>query len=222
MPELVQQLRPCLLRRFWAYKENTMSTLGWRKEKCVHGHLRLPENITANGSCKACAKISSHTWYKNNIELHDKQNKIWISTEKGRAYVKKQNKNRPPLDPRIGLLYAAKKRAKAEGLTFDLVVDDIIIPDVCPVLGIEMFKGTRKRKDNSPSVDRFLPVLGYTKNNIRVISWRANDLKKNATVEELTKVLSYMKGENARDYTATEAFGSFGVESTAECHACCK
>ena len=31
-----------------------------------------------------------------------------------------------------------------------------------------------------------------------------------------------MKGENARDYTATEAFGSFGVESTAECHACCK
>ena len=27
---------------------------------------------------------------------------------------------------------------------------------------------------------------------------------------------------NARDYTATEAVGSFGVESAAECHACCK
>jgi hypothetical protein len=160
---------------------------------------------------------------KWNAENRERAKEIRRKSDKKRRVVKTAfEKRRRVSDPRLGLLYAAKKRAKAEGLTFDLVVDDIIIPDVCPVLGIEMFKGTRKRKDNSPSVDRFLPVLGYTKNNIRVISWRANDLKKNATVEELTKVLSYMKGENARDYTATEAFGSFGVESTAECHACCK
>lgn len=106
-------------------------------------------------------------------------------------------KRRRELDPRLELLYASKARAKAEGLTHDLTLDDIVIPEVCPVLGLKLFKGTRKNRNNSPSVDRYLPVLGYTKNNIRVISWRANDIKKNATVEELTNVLSYMKGENA-------------------------
>jgi hypothetical protein len=116
-------------------------------------------------------------WYKENIERAKESGSRWW----------KQN-------PRLRLLYAARRRAKAEGLTFDLVVNDIVIPEVCPVLGIKLFQGTKEKKDNAPTIDRFLPVLGYTKRNIRVISWRANVLKKNATVEEMKKVLRYMEG----------------------------
>ena len=177
-----------------------MSTLGWRKAKCRRGHNRTPDILTANGSCKMCMKYIGINWRKENLErsreINRNSQRKRNSTEEGKKRTKLHNKSRV-IDNRHSLLYAAKKRAKKEGLTFDLTAEDIIIPEVCPVLGIELHKGTRKNRDNSPSVDRFLPVLGYTKNNIRVISWRANDLKKNATVEELTKVLSYMKGEHA-------------------------
>jgi hypothetical protein len=203
MPEIVQQ--PKEVARFQnrtvRARGKFMSTLGWRKSHCKRGHERTPDNLTTNGDCKICMKLSSVNWRNKNLthsrELNKKNQRKYNKTEKGKKYSTQYHKTRLALDPRIELLYAAKKRAKEEGLTFDLVIEDIVIPETCPVLGIELFKGTRQNRDHSPSVDRFLPVLGYTKNNIRVISWRANDLKKNATVEELTKVLAYMKGNNA-------------------------
>jgi hypothetical protein len=144
---------------------------------------------------KEVERTPSAQWNFNNRE---RAKEIRRKSDRKRRGVKvKFEKKRRTLDLRLELLYAARRRAKAEGLTFDLTIDDIVVPEVCPVLGISLFKGTRKNRDHSPSVDRFLPVLGYTRRNIRVISWRANDLKKNATVEELTKVLSYMKGEHA-------------------------
>jgi len=47
--------------------------------------------------------------------------------------------------------------------------------------------------DNVPSVDRIDPTKGYIKGNVEVISWRANHLKNNATVEELEAIVNYMK-----------------------------
>lgn len=35
---------------------------------------------------------------------------------------------------------------------------------------------------------------GYTKDNTRVISWKANQYKGNMTVEEVESLLKYMKG----------------------------
>jgi len=47
---------------------------------------------------------------------------------------------------------------------------------------------------DTPSVDRFDNTKGYTRDNIRVISLRANLLKKDATVDEVRKLLVYMEG----------------------------
>ncbi len=69
------------------------------------------------------------------------------------------------------------------------------IPKVCPVLGIELYNGPYKAgtgkhpKDHSPSIDRIIPKLGYVKSNVRIISFRANTLKGNATAAELRAVL---------------------------------
>jgi hypothetical protein len=96
--------------------------------------------------------------------------------------------------PSNELFAAAKRRAKDKGLPFNITRDDIQIPEKCPVLGIRLVRAIDgKRTDASPSVDRTKPELGYVKGNVRVISWRANDLKGNASVEELEAVIAYLK-----------------------------
>lgn len=86
------------------------------------------------------------------------------------------------------LLKNAKYRARLKGLLYDISEEDVIIPSVCPVLGIPLFyieecKG-KYQNGNAPSLDRIDPAKGYTKDNIRIISWRANMLKKDMSLKE--------------------------------------
>lgn len=95
------------------------------------------------------------------------------------------------------LWHRAKQRAKKLCLPFDLEVSDITIPDYCPVLGLKLRlnKGGRSGYfPDSPSLDRFKPELGYTKENVFVISSRANRIKGDSSIEELEKVLAYVRG----------------------------
>jgi len=89
----------------------------------------------------------------------------------------------------------AKARAEEAGLPFDIEPSDIVLPERCPVLGLELKVGGGRNCPTSPSLDKIVPALGYVKGNVRVISWRANELKGNGTVEEIEAVLRYMKGE---------------------------
>ena len=84
----------------------------------------------------------------------------------------------------------AKARAASKGLEFNISLDDVIVPALCPVLGVKMAANT----GTAPSLDRIDSSKGYIRGNVAVISTRANYLKGNATVEELQKVLDYMKG----------------------------
>jgi hypothetical protein len=62
------------------------------------------------------------------------------------------------------------------------------------VLGIPIVVGAgRNAHPNCPSVDRLDNSLGYTKDNIFIISNRANLLKKDATVDELKALVRYME-----------------------------
>ena len=84
----------------------------------------------------------------------------------------------------------AKKRAKNKGLFFTLEKDFITdFPIYCPVLGIRLNWESGTGYDNSPSLDRINPNLGYTKDNVRIISHRANRLKCNASSNEMFLVL---------------------------------
>lgn len=104
--------------------------------------------------------------------------------DRKRRLVAAKGKLAHALEPRTRMLTAARHRAKVKGLLFNLDLDDLEIPDVCPVLGIEM---------DSPSVDRINNDLGYTRGNVRVISLRANTLKGDSTIEELEAILAYMR-----------------------------
>lgn len=88
----------------------------------------------------------------------------------------------------------AYRRAKELNLPFDIKSSDIIIPEVCPILGIKLKAGGGAGSIDAPSLDRIIPEKGYVKNNIRVISMKANRLKSDGTAEEHRKIADYIDG----------------------------
>jgi len=54
------------------------------------------------------------------------------------------------------------------------------------------FKLNKQKNDNSPSMDRKIPIKGYTKENTALLCWRCNCLKRDATVEELDRIVKWM------------------------------
>lgn len=105
------------------------------------------------------------------------------------------NSNRvKSLRPEWKMHQRAKMRCKDNGREFNLEVSDILIPDICPVLGIKlnMNSGKSGAYRNSPSLDRIDNSKGYTKDNIQVISQLANAMKCHATNEELHKFASWV------------------------------
>lgn len=88
---------------------------------------------------------------------------------------------------------AAKKRAKDQNLPFDIAIEDIVIPNVCPVFGFKLEAGSISERDSSPSLDKIIPELGYVKGNIKVISFKANTLKRDGHVEDFERIINYIR-----------------------------
>lgn len=107
--------------------------------------------------------------------LHDKKKEL------GSFYVNK-------------LLISIRSKCKKKNIPFNLTRDDIIIPERCPVLDIELqFNQGLASNDSSPSVDRIIPSLGYIPGNVVVVSRRANKIKNDANSHELLKVYNFYK-----------------------------
>jgi len=82
----------------------------------------------------------------------------------------------------------AKKNSRYKGRSFNIEVSDIIIPDICPILGLTLLRGSIDKNCNSDalaSLDCIDPEMGYIKGNIWVISFLANKMKQNANREQL-------------------------------------
>lgn len=77
---------------------------------------------------------------------------------------------------------SAQDRAFKKGLDFSIQLEDIKIPENCPLLNKKLIVGD---KDHTPSLDRIDSSRGYTPDNVWVISHRANQIKNDATLEEL-------------------------------------
>lgn len=159
---------------------------GWCKD-CMSKQKKPGVNSTEvrKGSCLCCGNefilLSTKRLYCSN-----KCRANFNSTSEKRIDWKDSN-------PERSILYRTKASAKKRKLPFDLDLSDINIPKTCPVLGIPLYKGKDNMCDNSPSLDKIRPELGYTKGNVRVISQRANLLKNNASIEELEAVLKDLK-----------------------------
>jgi len=92
------------------------------------------------------------------------------------------------------MLTRAKSRARIGNIPFNLTLEDISIPDTCPLLGIPIEVQPKKGyHPNSPSLDKIIPKKGYIKGNVWVISNRANTLKNDATLTELKTLVENLE-----------------------------
>ena len=156
-------------------QKNSERCKRWLEEKRLNGTLESYYKEKYNKR-KDYAKAKSREYYRNNRELVLQENKDYRRTEEGS----------------INYLYkSAKGRSKKYNIIFNLELKDIIIPSVCPVLGIQLVQGDGVSFDGSPTIDRIIPELGYTRGNIIVVSMKANRIKNNATLDELKKVYEY-------------------------------
>jgi len=89
-----------------------------------------------------------------------------------------------------------KSYCKKIGITFGINEENIKIPKICPVLNMELSIDNKEKKNNSPSLDRIIPELGYIPGNVMVISMKANRIKSNATLSEMGLIVSNSRGKN--------------------------
>lgn len=147
--------------------------------------------------CKRCeAKIPS-TKRKDSLYCSAKCGELYRTAKhyynNPALYKAKRLLNNKDVPKRI--LTRVKSRAKSYNIPFNLELEDILVPEICPVLGIPITSkpGGGANQPGSPSLDRVNPSKGYIKGNVRVISNRANLLKSNATLEEMLLILEDLR-----------------------------
>lgn len=96
----------------------------------------------------------------------------------------------------------ARDRAKRRGVPFRLSLADILAvwpaDGCCPVLGTPLVWGVGAHTENSPSLDRVVPELGYVPGNVAVLSRRANLMKHNATAAETQRLAEWQRTAEAQ------------------------
>jgi hypothetical protein len=121
-----------------------------------------------------------------------------VVLEYGRKYQKKRREN---FEYRLQMLVnASKQRAKLKNREHTITVEDIKglypVDGKCPVFGFDLEFNDVGFRETSPSIDRIDSSRGYTKDNIQIISWKANRLKAYATVEDLEILVAFLKQGN--------------------------
>jgi hypothetical protein len=121
-------------------------------------------------------------YYHRDKEFHAEKNRKYLQSERGH---------------KVNMVNSAKQRHRTKfGKNPDLTADNIEWPVNCPILGTPLYYGWKRseniRSENTPSIDQIDPGKGYTKDNVAIISWRANAIKGFGTAEEHRLVADWM------------------------------
>jgi hypothetical protein len=138
--------------------------------------------------------VKHRTWVENNREHNRERKQKWKENNVDKVAAAGKRYQHRNISARM--VAAARNRARWDKVPFDIRKEDIIIPLMCPVLGIPIGKGENTPRDNWPNLDRIIPKLGYVRGNIAVISGRANRIKSDGTAEEHEAVARYIRGDN--------------------------
>jgi hypothetical protein len=107
---------------------------------------------------------------KNNRDIFRRSSKKWAL----------HNRNKV-------LLNCSKQNARKKKQEHSISLEDIKIPDICPVFGTKFDTGM-----HVASIDRVDNSKGYIPGNIQIISKRANMMKYDASIPELIQFAQWV------------------------------
>lgn len=122
-----------------------------------------------------------------------RRNKVKRS-EQGKEYYSTVRKEMFKNNPKKYLWSVARTRARKFNDDFTISIEDIVIPEKCPIFDVPLTVGNGYAI-YSMSLDRVDNTQGYIPGNVRVISRKANLLKSYLNIALAEKLIKYMKGE---------------------------
>jgi hypothetical protein len=152
--------------------------------------------------CKSCAKEKRRTWARENTTFKARRRAEYAAGGKARQRELSENRarNNPFLHTAESMTSNIVQRARKKGLSLS--------PDVrnkrfiaawlerqpnCECCGAEFLLGPKGVvNDSSPSIDRMDPRLGYELENVSLICWRCNNIKRNFSSYEIRRVADWI------------------------------
>jgi hypothetical protein len=155
----------------------------WLDLSCFSTRVRMPSSSTKDPDKKVPT-----VYYREVCKTCS------LKTVKNSKYSSPEaRKKRHRKDPRIVMLLHAKSRAKKNNLDFNIDLSDVIIPERCPLLDIPIYVHDKHAGANSPTIDKIIPSKGYVKGNVMVVSYKANTVKNDLTIEQLELLVNRLK-----------------------------
>lgn len=158
-----------------------------------------------SGTCKECARAYQARWRKE----HPERDQRARARERAKARERWHQKvaariaNEPFKDRAVILRQGMTERARRLGLPYDsdrLTVSYLMNwlkqQPQCECCGRALAIRRRLdqyKQDASPSIDRVRPELGYVLGNVALLCWRCNNLKRNASPEELLIIATWLR-----------------------------
>lgn len=152
--------------------------------------------------CKVCTaatrnKKYSQEYYQKHKQKCDQNTADWRENNPKKA---REGALRAYYRNWYSALYSrVKRRARKRGIQFEVTREYVkqLKVDTCPVFGVPLVLEPGVQ-DNSPSLDRVIPALGYVEGNLRIISNRANRMKYDGTAAEHEAIAAYIKREGGK------------------------
>lgn len=124
-----------------------------------------------------------------------RQRMYQVFTLFGLNTLSRQRKNtvRDYEDPRKRWLFFTLNAKTVKPDKLHEIIDKIELPTHCPIFGTELvYGGTPRRTDNTASIDRIKPGGPYEIDNVHIISWKANKIKRALDKDEVKKIFDYL------------------------------
>lgn len=146
---------------------------------CRNNHITQRRISKIGGECIECSRNRGN---KPGRKLaHSVTSKVyWRTVDRAHRMILKQ-----------------KHRAKVRNIEFAITEQDISpLPTHCPILDIELdYYSSKNGAHNIATIDRIDNSKGYIPGNVHIISLLANRVKGDINIEQLEKLLTYMKGK---------------------------
>lgn len=132
--------------------------------------------------------IKYSDWPEDKKERARAAHRAWNSRNKKKRseYYKEYDANRTAAEKLFRYMQGRK-------LPYTISVDDIIIPDNCPICGVLMRPSEKRGGDSqSPTLDKIVPEIGYVKGNIAVICKGCNSMKGKGSADDHRRIADYI------------------------------